>query len=416
MDRKIIHLDMDAFFAAIEERDNPALRGKPVIVGAAPGTRGVVSTCNYEARKYGVRSAMSSAEAYRRCPGGVFVPCHFSKYAEASRQVHAIMSSYTDQIEFLSLDEGYMDVTGSERIFGPAEEMARTIQRRVLETVGTTCSVGVGYNMLTAKLASEEKKPRGFFVIHSPEEFADLMRARPVGVLYGIGKKTGERLMRMGIRTVGDLAAAPAVRLAVFGTLGQEIQNHARGIDRREVTPNAPPKSIGKETTFLQDITDPSVLSDTLLLLSRQVSDRLKLKKLWGRTVTLKVKFSDMQSITRSHSGRLVSSAEDIFEAASALLTQTRLDRPVRLIGVTAGNLTESGYEQLSFADLAGPDRKKEQKLDAVVMDLRQTYGRDKLKTAKEMLAERHLNAEYKRGMVKSSVDAKAEPKPPGKE
>lgn len=218
---------------------------------------------------------MSSAEAYRRCPQAIFVPCHFSRYQEASRQVHAIMEAYTDCIEFLSLDEGYMDVTGSERFFGKAEDIARAIQKEVFETVGTTCSVGVGYNMLSAKLASEEKKPRGFFVIDSPAAFCALMAERPVGILYGVGAKTEARLRRLGIRTVAELANADPLRLSSLGNMAAELQNYARGIDHRQVTPNAPPKSIGKETTFPTDVTDMQILQDTLLLLSRMVSDRL---------------------------------------------------------------------------------------------------------------------------------------------
>ena len=405
MDRKIIHLDMDAFYASIEERDHPELRGNPVIVGAPPGSRGVVSTCNYEARKYGVHSAMSSAEAYRRCPQAIFVPCHFSRYKEASEQVHTIMQRYTDQIEFLSLDEGYMDVTGSERFFGPAQEIARTIQRQVYDTVHTTCSVGVGYNMLTAKLASEEKKPRGFFVIHSPEEFSMLMDSRPVSVLYGIGKKTQERLFRMGIHTIGQLAHTPLSRLQAFGHLGQALLDYAHGIDNREVTPNAAPKSIGKETTFPRDITEQSILSDTLLLLCRQVSDRLKAKKLMGRTVTLKLKYADMHSITRSSSADPVCQAEDINRTAQHLLKELRLGHtPIRLIGVTVSNFTDFSYEQLSFCDMDLSRKEKEEKLDSAFMQLRSTYGRDKLKTAREMLAEQHLSAEQKKAAENSKT------------
>ena len=410
MSRRIIHLDMDAFYASIEERDHPELRGKPVIVGAPPGSRGVVSTCNYEARKYGVHSAMSSAEAYRRCPQAVFVPCHFARYKEASEQVHEIMQHYTDQIEFLSLDEGYMDVTGSERFFGSAEDIAHNIQRQVYETVHTTCSVGIGYNMLTAKLASEEKKPRGFFVIHSPEEFSLLMDSRPVSVLYGIGKKTQERLYRMGIHTIGQLAHTPVSRLQVFGHLGQELLNYAHGIDERKVTPNAPPKSIGKETTFSRDITDQSILSDTLLLLCRQVSDRLKAKKLMGRTVTLKLKYADMHSITRSYSDKPISQANDINRTAQYLLNELHLNHtPVRLIGVTVGNLTDTSYEQLSFQDMNISRKEREEKLDSAFMELRNTYGLDKLKTAREMLAEQHLSAEQQK-MI-GDKKAKSSPK-----
>ena len=396
MKRSIIHLDMDAFYAAIEERDNPELRGKPVIVGAQPGKRGVVSTCNYEARKYGVHSAMSSSEAYRRCPHAIFIPCHFEKYQEASRQVHAIMEQYTDQIEFLSLDEGYMDVTGSEMLFGDAEAIARAIQRQVFETVGTTCSVGVGYNMLTAKLASEEKKPNGFFVIEDQENFCKLMSARPVGILYGIGKRTVERLRTMGIRTVGDLASAAPARLLSLGKLGPELQDYAKGIDHRKVTPNAPPKSIGKEITFPEDVKDKDVLLDTLLLLSRQVSDRLLKQDLFCRTVTLKVKFSDMQGITRSMSGKMIHHADDLYQIVKELFLQLQLFQPIRLIGVTAGNLSDAGYEQLHFGDMEDVHSKKEETLNKVVTSLRDTYGKNKLKTAKELMAEQHLRERYK--------------------
>lgn len=391
MDRKIIHLDMDAFFASIEERDNPELKGKPVIVGAKPGTRGVVSTCNYEARKYGVRSAMSSAEAYRRCPKAVFVDGHYEKYVKASKQVHEIMSEYTDCIEFLSLDEGYMDVTGSERIFGSAESIALTIQKRVYETVRTTCSVGVGYNMLSAKTASEEKKPRGFFVIKNSEEFYALMRLRSVGVLYGIGKKTEEHLARMGIHTVEELAKAIPQQLSCFGKNGAEMQNYARGIDKRVVMPNQPQKSIGKETTFLTDVTDMSVLKDTLLLLSRIVSDRMKAKGRLGHNVTLKLKFADMQSITRSCAVKPTNAAADIYKAAEEMLEKEKLKRPIRLIGVTAGKLSENDYEQISLFKSESEKDEKNERLDNVVTDLRKTFGRDKLKTAKELLAEKRL-------------------------
>ena len=386
---------MDAFYASIEERDNPALRGKPVIVGAPPGTRGVVSTCNYEARKYGVRSAMSSQEAYRRCPHAVFVSSHFDKYIEASEQVHRIMQQYTDCIEFLSLDEGYMDVTASERFFGSAESIALSIQKQVSETVRTTCSVGVGYNMLTAKLASEEKKPQGFFVIPNQDAFLQLTSDRPVGILYGIGKKTEERLQRMGIRTVSELRRTSPARLSSFGVLGEEMLLYAKGIDHRQVTPNAPSKSIGKETTFLKDVTDLSMLKDTLLLLCRTVSDQLKAKQLLCRTVTLKLKFSNMQSITRSVSGKLTNQADRIYQTAVTLLEQNAPDKPIRLIGVSTGNLTHSGYEQISFDDLSQNKDNKDEKIDSVVTQLRNAFGNDKVKTAKELLAEQHLKQNY---------------------
>ncbi len=392
--RKIIHLDMDAFFASIEERDNPELRGKPVIVGAPPGTRGVVSTCNYIARKFGVHSAMSSDEAYQRCPDAVFINSHFSKYKEASNEVHKIMSRYTDMIEFVSLDEGYMDVTGSEFLFGSAEKIARELKELVFETVGVTCSVGVGYSMMSAKCASEEKKPNGFFVISSPEEFRALMYPRSVRELYGIGGKTAERLFSMGIKTIGQLANQPAERLRHFGPSGEELIKHAKGIDNRKVTTNSTPKSIGRETTFLKDTNDKTLLYDTLLLLSEDVSYRLYLRGLWCRTVTLKIKFSDMKSITRAQSGHYVKNSDEIYKIAKEILDYQSLSKPVRLIGITGSNLTDKAYIQLSFnnSDLA-----ENNVLGNTIFNIKQKFGRGTLKTAKEIAAEAHLADEYKK-------------------
>lgn len=393
--RKIIHLDMDAFYASIEERDNPELVGKPVIVGAPPGTRGVVSTCNYIARKYGVRSAMSSDEAYRRCPHAVFVKSHFKKYTEASSQVHSIMAEYTDKIEFVSLDEGYMDVTGSEMLFGSAEKIAREIQKRVFEAVRTTCSVGVGYSMMSAKCASEEKKPRGFFVIDSPEKFSEIMNDRPVGELYGIGKRTAEKLTRMGIKTIGQLSQTDPYRLASFGNSAIELINHARGIDNREVVPDAPPKSIGRETTFLKDTDDRELLCDTLLMLSNDVSYRLFRKGMWGKTVTLKVKFADMKGITRAYSGIYIRSSEQIYKTVKKILDEQPLPKPVRLIGVSVSNLTDKAYEQISFESEARVSAKASA-LGDTILKIKQEFGKDALKTAKEIAVEERLTKEHK--------------------
>ncbi len=389
--RKIIHLDMDAFFAAIEERDNPKLKGKPVIVGAPPGTRGVVSTCNYIAREYGVHSAMSSAEAYRRCPHAVFVKSNFSKYIYASKQVRGIMSDYTDKIEFVSLDEGYMDVTGSELIFGSAENIARELQRRVFETVGTTCSVGVGYSMMSAKCASEEKKPRGFYVINSAEEFVALTKNRPVGELYGVGARTAEKLCAMGIKTIGQLAEASPDRLYSFGNMGLELKNHAMGIDKREVVPDAPPKSIGRETTFSKDTLNRDLMCDTLLLLAEDVSYRLHQKGLWCKTVTVKIKYEDMRSITRSRSGEYLRSSDEIYKISADILKAVALEKPVRLIGISTSNLTDKAYMQISFDDESAD---KLNALDEAVFKIKQEYGRGVLKTARELATEAHLSNE----------------------
>ena len=383
---------MDAFYAAIEERDNPELRGKPVIVGAPPGTRGVVSTCNYIAREYGVRSAMSSAEAYRRCPHAVFVKSNFSKFIYESKQVHAIMSDYTDKIEFVSLDEGYMDVTGSELLFGSAENIAKELQRRVFETVGTTCSVGGGYSMMSAKCASEEKKPRGFYVINSAEEFTSLTKDRPIGELYGVGAKTAEKLCAMGIKTIGNLADASPDRLRSLGNMGLELKNHAMGIDKREVVPDAPPKSIGRETTFSKDTLNRELLCDTLLLLSEDVGYRLHQKGFWCKTVTVKIKYADMKSITRSRSGEYLRASDEIYKISKDILKAVELEKPVRLIGVSVSNLTDKAYMQMSFTDDENTD--KGNALDDAVFKIKQEYGRGALKTARELATQAHLSDE----------------------
>ncbi len=385
MNRKILHLDMDAFFAAIEERDNPALKGKPVIVGALPGTRGVVSTCNYIARQYGIHSAMSIAEAYRRCPKGEFILPNFQKYHEASEIVHGLMAKYTDIIEYVSLDEGYMDVTGSEFLFGEAGEIGKRLKEEVFKAVGTTCSVGLGYSMMSAKMASEENKPNGYFEIRTPEEFRTLIYHRPIGIIPGVGKKTVARLNSYGIKTVAEfLNLAPDMAERYLGKNGAyALRQSALGIDERQVIPESQAKSIGKETTFPKDVETISELEDALKWLSEKVSNRLRRKKLWGRTVTLKVKYGDLKQITRAKSGLLTNRADEIYKAARSSLTNDILNAPIRLIGVTVSHLTESAYDQLSFDDNESED--KMGKLEKVVFDINNSYGKTILKKAKDI-------------------------------
>ncbi len=398
MNRTIIHVDMDAFFAAIEVRDNPELAGKPLIIGALPEERGVVSTCSYEARKYGIHSAMNIKEAYRRCPDGIYMHGDMRKYAQASEEIHKIMLKYTDQIEFVALDEGYMDVTHSMRIFGSAEEIGRKLKREIFEKVGVTCSVGISYSMMGAKLASEEKKPDGFFVIPDRKKLMELIKPRPVGVISGIGVKTADKLNRMGIVTVEDLLKTSPERLAVFGAMGREMLKLASGNDDRQVVANGVSKSIGREHTFQMDISDVKVLEEALLLLSRDVSLRAKKQNLWGRTVTLKIKFSNMKSITRSRSGDAVNSVKDICNIAKELLRNEKLPDTVRLIGVTISNLQDSPdekFKQLSLFDDGETKRnvvvKKSRALEDAIFDLHTKYGRNILKTGKELEVQRKL-------------------------
>ena len=392
MKRTIIHIDMDAFFASIEVRDNPELKGKPLIIGALPTERGVVSTCSYEARRFGVHSAMNIKEAYRRCPHGIYMHGDHRKYAEASAQIHEIMLQYTDVIEFVALDEGYRDVTHSLRLFGSAEKIGKQLKKEIFEKVGVTCSVGISYCMMAAKLASEEKKPDGFFVIPDRESLVSLIRERSVNVISGIGAKTAEKLKCMGIHTVDDLLKNPAERLECFGVAGKEMLKLASGFDDRQVIANSAAKSIGREYTFQYNVENIRELEDALVLLSRDVSLRAKRQGMWGKTVTLKVKFSNMKSITRAKSGEAVNSAKVIFGRAKELLENERLAQSVRLIGVSLSNLQESPdeeFRQISLFEQLEPQndvtKERTRNLEEAIFDLHTKYGRNILKTGKEL-------------------------------
>jgi DNA polymerase-4/DNA polymerase IV (DinB-like DNA polymerase) len=393
---------MDAFFAAIEVRDNPELKGKPLIIGALPSERGVVSTCSYEARKFGVHSAMNIKEAYRRCPHGIYMHGDMRKYARVSEEVHNIMLRYTDCIEFVALDEGYMDVTASLRIFGSGEKIGRQLKKEVFEKVGVTCSVGVSYCMMGAKLASEEDKPDGFFVIPDRESLVKLIHKRPVGVISGIGLKTAEKLKSMGIVTVEDLLNTSSRQLDSLGVLGREMLKMASGNDDRQVVADNTAKSIGREHTFQTNITDISVLEDTLLLLAGDVSFRAKRSSLWGKTVTLKIKFSNMKSITRAKTGDAVNSQRDIWNIAKELLKHEKINESVRLIGVTLSNLQnspEEEFRQMSLFDQLEPEREdkklKNRSLENAIFDLHTKYGRNILKTGKELEVHQKIKNSY---------------------
>ena len=389
---EIVHIDMDMFFAAVEIRDNPQLKGLPLIIGALPHERGVVATCSYEAREYGVRSAMSIKEAYRRCPHGVYMHPHGHKYVAASRQIHEIWDCYTDLAEYVSLDEGFLDVTGSVRLFGGAEKIGVEIKRRVKNETGLTCSVGIGYSMMSAKLASEEKKPDGFFQILTPETLRELIIDRTVRVIYGVGPQTEAELLRIGIRTVRDIYKNKDNLVKVLGKQGKHILDLASGIDNRIIEPPAKAQSIGKEMTFQQDITDRDYLQDVLRLIARDLSFQIRLDGRFAGTITLKVTFKDMTKITRSKSGGATNKADVIYHTATALLDKVE-NRPIRLIGITLSGLKEEEARQLSLFD--DPEvALKSNKLDEATMKLQRKYGLDIVKSASEMMAEKRLGKE----------------------
>ncbi len=379
MNQIIIHVDMDAFFAAVEIREQPSLKGKPLIIGALPTERGVVATCSYEARRYGIHSAMNIKEAYRLCPHGVYMHGSYEKYREVSRQLHEIWNEYATASEYIALDEAYLDVTDSAGSWDRACAFAREIKRRTLEEQGLTCSVGVAYSKTAAKMASEEKKPDGYFEIPDPEAFVSLIRDRDVRVLYTVGEKTAEKLNRAGILTVRDIRAHQEEIIRLFGRQGQWITQLASGEDDRKVTPYRPEdaKSISREVTFQEDVSDFGLLEDVLLLLAVSVQRRAARVGLYGEGVTLKLTYADMKTITRSGLIPSTRSAAAIHAEAVRLLAQVP-SKPVRLVGAGIHRLTGENGRQIRIEDLL-PEFGDEQeaRLSAALTEAGQRYGLD---------------------------------------
>ncbi len=352
MDQIIIHVDMDAFYASVEMRDDPSLRGKPLIIGSMPSERGVVATCNYEARKYGIHSAMNIKEAYRLCPNGIYMHPKFEKYKAVSAQLNEIWNTYASASERISLDEAYLDVTEQAVDWEGARRIGKLIKQRVLDEAGLICSVGVAYSKTAAKMASEEKKPNGYFEIPTPEDFVDLIIDRDVKVLYTVGEKTAEKLHAAGIRTVRDLQRRKGDAERLLGKHGRWLAQIAFGIDSRKVEPYRPEdaKSIGRELTFQEDVKDFELLKDVLFLLSLSVENRAKRVGLHGSGVSLKITYADMKGITRSRTISASDSAVTIYSESVRMLEQIE-KRPVRLIGTGIYNLSGDGVRQLSFDD-----------------------------------------------------------------
>ena len=340
--RKIIHVDMDAFYASVEQRDAPELRGKPVAVGGQH--RGVVTAASYEARKFGVRSAMPSVTAKRRCPELIFVKPRFDVYRSVSHQIRAIFFDYTDLVEPLSLDEAYLDVTEDRHGLGSARAIAEDIRRRIREECELTASAGVSYCKFIAKLASDHRKPDGLCVI-TPEKGPDFVASLPVSRFHGIGPVTGGKMERLGIRTGADLRewSVPALQ-AKFGSSAEWYWRICRGIDEREVRPDRPYKSVSAERTFDEDLSDPEHLSGELERIAGYAWARVERAEVAGRTVTLKVKFGDFTIITRSKSFAANVPDEAAFAAAGqALLAALHpLPKGIRLLGLGLHNLCES--------------------------------------------------------------------------
>ena len=352
MKQIIIHVDMDAFFASVETRYNPALRGKALIIGSLPGERGVVATCSYEARKYGVHSAMNIKEAYRLCPNGIYMRPNIDKYRSVSRQLHEIWNSYASAAETIALDEAYLDVTERAKDLEGARKIARVIKQRTRDEVGLTCSVGVAYSKTAAKTASEERKPDGYFEIPTAGDFVDLIIDRDVRVLYTVGEMTAAKLYASGIHTVRDIREKQEEVVRLLGKQGRWIAKLAFGIDDRKVTPYRPQdaKSISREVTFQENVSNYELLKDVLVLLALCVEHRAKRHELHGNGVTLKLTYADMKGITRSKITADCDSAVMIWREAVRMLDN--MDRhPVRLVGVGIYNLSGEEGRQLTLED-----------------------------------------------------------------
>ncbi len=343
--RKIIHIDMDAFYASIEQRDDEQLRGKPVAVGGA-AARGVVAAASYEARKFGVRSAMPSVTAKRKCPGLIFVKPHFEVYKQVSQQIRTIFARYTLLIEPLSLDEAYLDVTQNLKGMASATGIAKEIKAAIRAETGLTASAGISYNKFLAKLASDEKKPDGLFVI-TPDMGLGFIETLPVAKFHGVGPATTAKMNSLGIHTGRDLRECElAFFVKVFGKAGRFYYWIARGVDERPVQPNRVRKSIGSETTFLEDVTDFEGMRAALIELAAKVWRHCAANNMHGKTVTLKVKYFDFQTLTRSKTLAHPIKDEAALAAISiGLLVRLAPVKGVRLLGVTLSSLEVGGPE-----------------------------------------------------------------------
>jgi len=341
--RIILHVDMDHFFTAIEERMHPEYRGKPVIVGADPKEgkgRGVVSTCNYEARKYGVRSGMPISRAWKLCPNAIYLPVNYELYTKVSERIMAILRKYADKFESWGIDEAFLDVTSKVRDYAEAEALARQIKKEILEKEGLTCSIGIGPNKLVAKIASDYQKPDGLTVV-TEEEAERFLAPLPVRKLLWVGRKTEQKLRAMGIKTIGDLARHdPTVLAETFGVIGTQLYLMAHGIDKSEVEEQRQIKSISRDITFEEDTSDFNLVLNTLEKLAEEVHNDLMRQQLYFKTVTVRVRYENFETHTHSRTLPFMTNRlQDLKKTAKELIQDyLKPERKIRLIGVRVSN------------------------------------------------------------------------------
>ena len=386
--RSILHVDMDAFYASVEQLDHPEYKGRPVIVGADPKGgrgRGVVAACSYEARKFGVHSALPISRAWKLCPEGVYVRPRMKRYAEVSHQVMDVFHRYTDQVEPLSIDEAFLDITGSTALLGSPEHIAQSIKKEIRTATGLNASVGLAPNKFLAKIASDLRKPDAFVIVEE-KQIEDFLRDLPISRLWGVGPKTEVRLREMGFRTIGQIASASRESLVrSLGSLGEHLYQLSHGKDDRPVVPNWEPKSISSETTFEEDTDDRDLLLRTILELSDHVAERLRKDEYRARKVTLKLRYSNFSTHTKQHSlGKLIQTGEEIAAVARTLFAEFPLDRKIRLIGVSAGDFHRDGDDPQQLA-LFAPANDKE-KLSHTVDEIREKFGIDALRRGSQLL------------------------------
>lgn len=373
----ILHVDMDAFYASVEERDDPSLVGKPVIVGGSAEGRGVVCAANYEARKFGVHSAMAAARAVKLCPRAIFLKPRMSHYAAVSRQIREIFEHFTPVVEPLSLDEAFLDVAGSQLLFGTAAAIGQQIKQRIRDELHLVASVGVAPNKFLAKIASDLQKPDGFVVIE-PARIQEVLDPLPVGRIWGVGKVTGRMFDQLGIRTIGHLRQLSLAALNdLFGSSGEHYWQLSRGIDDRRVIPDREAKSISHETTFSHDIDDVEILHAWLVELAEQVARRVRRHEIKARTVEIKVRFADFRTINRSTTLAEPTNITQELLAAGSQLLKTRLPPrhlPVRLLGFGVSGFDASGVSQ---GQLFGEEeRLRQRELDVVADKIAERFGK----------------------------------------